>query len=246
MTIPMHASLGSATPRPSIALHTVALVAGCSYVVLFAAGILGNFAVRERLVVTGDAAATFENFAGATTQVRLAIAAFVVAFALDVLVAWCLFHVFRAAGGALSALAAWFRIVYTVFLGVAVVFLFAVLELVGREPHITALDGATRESDVMLALDAFNATWVVGLTCFGVHLALLGVMCLRMPIVPRLLGPVLLAAGAAYVFDTFAYTLLADYEDHEAAFTVVVAVPAVIAEAALAVWLLRTGRRRSG
>lgn len=232
--------------------RSAALIAGYCYVALFVLGISANFLVREQLVEAGDPAATFQNVADATTLVRLAIVAFIAAFVLDVLVAWALFHVFRPAGTAVSTLTAWFRIVYTVFLGVAVVFLFAALELVGEDAHAAALDQAVRESHTMLALDAFNVAWLIGLTCFGVHLALLGMMSIRSSVAPRALGIVLIVAGGAYVFDTLAYSLVSTYSDHEAVFTAIVALPAVLAEAALMVWLLRSAgvppddRGRSG
>jgi hypothetical protein len=213
--------------------------------VLFALGVFGNFLVRERLVDGDDAAATFRNLAGDETLVRLAIVAFIAAFALDVLVAWALYYVFRPAGQALSRLAAWFRLVYTIFLGTAVVFLMLALELVGSADHVVSLGQASREADTMLALEAFNATWLVGLTCFGVHLAVLGVMSLRSETAWRGLGFLLLVAGSAYVFDTLAYALLPSYSDNEAVFTAIVAVPAVLAEATLTIWLLRRAGKPS-
>jgi hypothetical protein len=231
------ADTADAAPRP----RSAARIAGYSYVALFMLGVFGNFFVREQLVETGDAAATFQNIANDTTLVRLAIVAFIAAFALDVLVAWALYYVFRPAGAALSSLTAWFRIVYTVFLGAAVVFLFVVLQLVDGD-EVAGLDRAAREAHAMLALDAFNATWLVGLTCFGVHLALLGVMSIRSTVAPRSLGIVLIIAGAAYMFDTLAYSLLANYTDNEGVFAAIVAVPAVIAEASLMIWLIRQGR----
>jgi hypothetical protein len=229
-------------PVPDPTPRTAARIAGYSYMALFALGIFGNFFVRERLVERGDATATFQNVADAEGLLRLAIVAFTAAFVLDVVVAWALYHVFRPAGAAISSLTAWFRIVYTIFLGTAALFLFAVLELVGGGADVAALDQPTREAHTMLALDAFNATWLIGLTCFGVHLALLGAMSVRSTVAPRLLGTVLLVAGAAYVFDTLAYSLLDSYSDHEALFTTVVALPAVVAEASLMVWLLRRAR----
>jgi hypothetical protein len=231
---PTHSNADT-SPAP----RTAALIAGSCYVALFLLGIFGNFLVRERLVESGDATATFENIAREQALVRLAIVAFVAAFVLDVLVAWALYYVFRPAGAAISLLAAWFRIVYTVFLGMAVVFLFAVLELVGDATGVAALGQPAREAHAMLAVDAFNATWLVGLTCFGVTLALLGVMSIRSTVAPRALGIALVAAGAAYVWDTLAYSLLATYSDHEAVFTTIVVLPAVVAEAWLMIWLLR-------
>ena len=191
--------------------RTMALLAGWSYVALFGLALFANFFVRERLVDATDAAATFTNLAENQGLVRAAIAAFVVVFALDVVVAWALYHLFRPAGAALSALAAWFRIVYTVFLGVAVVFLYLVLGLTGDAAHITAVDSTTLEANTMLALDAFNMTWLVGLVAFGIHLVLLGVMIVRSGMARRVLGGILIVAGLAYVFDTAAYTLYDGY-----------------------------------
>lgn len=223
--------------------RSAARIAGYSYIALFVLGVFANFFVRERLVETGDAAATFRNFVDSEAMVRLAIVAFLAAFVLDVVVAWALYHLFRPAGAAISALTAWFRIVYTVFLGMAVVFLFGVLELAGDAGHVAALGQTARDGHVMLALDAFNATWLVGLTCFGIHLTLIGALMLRSRLAAPALGVVLAVAGAAYVFDTLAYSLLSTYADHEAVFTAIVALPAVVGEAALTVWLLsRAGK----
>lgn len=229
---------------PDITPQRAARIAGLAYVALFVLAIFANFFVRVRLIEPDDAAATFANMAEHDGLVRLAIAAFLVIFLLDVLVAWALHQVLRPTGEALSTLTAWFRIVYTVFLGIAVLFLFAVLQLTGDGAHLAAFEQDQLDAQAVLALDAFNATWLIGLAAFGVHLVLVGTIMVRSGIAQRLLGGVLVLAGAAYVFDTGAFTLLAGYADHEAIFTSIVAVPAVVAEFAFLTWLLRHGRRR--
>ena len=216
-----------------------ALIAGIGYAALFVLAIFANFFVREGLVVAGDAAATFENIAESELLFRAGIAAFLAIFLLDVVVAWALHIVFRTVDRMASLLAAWFRIVYTVFLGVATVFLLAATQLAGDSP---VLDGLTTEqlaAPVSLLMDAFNYTWLVGLAAFGVHLAILGAMVLKSRIASRALGLLLIAAGGAYVVDTFANALLTDYADYGDAFLVVVAVTAVAAEFAFMAWLLR-------
>lgn len=244
---PAHAPEAGPSPR------AMAVLAGWSYVALFVLAVFANFFVRERLVDTTDAAITFTNLAANQGLVRAAILAFVAIFALDVVVAWALYHLFRPAGDALAALAAWFRIVYTVFLGVAVVFLYTLLRLVGSNSggtsdQVAALGRPALEAHTVLALDAFNVTWLVGLVAFGVHLILLAVLILRSGFAHRALGIVLAIAGSAYVFDTTAFTLYPDYSANADLFTAIVAVPAVIAEAAFTLWLLlkagRRGRRR--
>ena len=227
--------------RTDITPQRAALVAGIGYVVLFVLAIFANFFVRERLVAPDDAAATFRDLAANEGLVRLAIVAFLVIFLVDVVVAWALHQVFRSTGSQRSALAAWFRIVYTVFLGVGLVFLYGVLQLVGDRDHLAAFGQDQLDAQAMLALDAFNATWLIGLVAFGVHLILVGRIIVRTGIASTLLGAVLVVAGSAYVFDTLAYTLVPNYADHAAVFTAIVAVPSVVAEFAFLAWLLRRG-----
>ena len=83
--------------------------------------------------------------------------------------------------------------------------------------------------------------WLFGLLAFGVHLVLLGWLLLESHAAPRLLGYVLMVAGAAYVADTTAHTLLSNYVDYETAFVAIVAISSVIAEGWMALWLLRRG-----
>jgi hypothetical protein len=232
----------STDPTPRAA----ARIAGLGYVAIFALAIFANFAVVERLIDPDDPAATFANLAADQQLVRWAMAAFVVVFALDVVIAWALHRLLRPHGEAVSALAAWFRIVYTVFLGVAVVFLFLVLRLVAGEGGTATLADPERTALANLLLDAFDITWLVGLVTFGAHLATIGWIMIRTRVAPRLLGWGLVVAGAAYVVDTMAVTTYAGYDDHTAIFETMVIVPAVAAELGFTIWLLaRAGRDRS-
>jgi hypothetical protein len=129
---------------------------------------------------------------------------------LDVAIAWALSVVFRPAGRRRSLLAAWFRLTYTAFLGVAVVFLFLALQLAIGSGYLEAYGTDQLSAGVMLALEAINVTWLIGLACFGVHLVLIGRMIIDTGIAPRLLGLLLSVAGSAYLVDTFAHALLSD------------------------------------
>ncbi|HSF86096.1 MAG TPA: DUF4386 domain-containing protein [Acidimicrobiia bacterium] len=222
------------TPRKA------AVIAGIGYVALFVLAIFANFFVREGLVVAGDAGATFENIAESESLFRAGMAAFLIIFLLDIVVAWALHIVFRTVDRTTSLLAAWFRIVYTVFLGVAAVFLFAAAHLVGDSPVLDGLAAEQLATPVALLMDAFNYTWLIGLAAFGVHLAILGAMILRSLIASRFLGVMLIAAGAAYMMDTFAHALIANYAAYADAILVVVATTAVIAEFAFMIWLFRS------
>ena len=144
----------------------------------------------------------------------------------------------------MSLVAAWFRLTYTVFLGVAAIFFFLALELVGGAGHLASFAQAQLESQVMLAMNAFNYTWLIGLVAFGLHLGVIAYLMVRSGSVSRVLAAFLAAAGAAYVIDTTAFALLSDYADYAAAFLAMVAIPSVIGELAFTIWLLRGGLDR--
>jgi hypothetical protein len=228
------------TTAPDTSPRTAARIAGVGYAALFVLAVFANFVVREGLVDTDDPAATVQNLVADETLYRLGMAAFLVVFLIDVVVAWALHLLLRPSGPAQSLLAAWFRLVHTVFLGIGVTSMFLALQLATDGALAAGLDTAQRESWTVLALEVFNYTWLIGLAAFGVHLVLIG-RILAAGAGPRLLGLVLAVAGAAYLLDTGAFTLLAGYDDVAGVFLAIVAIPSVIAEFAFTIWLLRRG-----
>ncbi len=227
---------------PDIAPAKAARVAGIGYAMIFVLALFANFFVRVRLIDPEVAAVTFANVAASEMLVRFALVAFLCVFFIDVIVAWALHHVFRAVAASASSLAAWFRIVYTVFLSVATLFLFIALQLVSGAEHLAAFEQDELDSLLVMSLNAFNATWMIGLAAFGVHLVLVGSIILRTGIASKVLGAMLGVAGIAYVFDTLAFSLLSNYDAHETLFVSIVAGPSIIAELAFTIWLLLGAR----
>ena len=231
-------ALSETSPR------TAARIAGIGYLIIFVLAIFANFVVREGLIDPDDAAATFTNIADSEFLFRAGMVGFLAVFIVDVVIAWALYVLFKTVGKQLSLLTAWFRLVYTVFLGVALIFFFVVLDLVSGADYLMVFEPGQLDAQVMLLLSAFNYAWLIGLACFGIHLMLIGYLMLASGFAPRILGILLAVAGAAYVVDTLANVLLANYAEYETVFLLIVAVPSVVGELAFAVWLLRGGRVR--
>lgn len=237
---PLRSTLDDLSPQRA------ARYSGFAYLALFLLAMFANFFVREGLVVSGDAAATFSNIAESETLFRFGLVAFLAIFILDVGIAWGLHVVFERVSRQVSLVAAWFRLTYTVFLGVAAIFFFLALELVSGAGHLAAFAQSQLESQVMLAVNAFNYTWLIGLVAFGLHLAVIAYLMIRSAAVSRVLAALLATAGAAYIIDTTAFTLLSNYADYQGAFLAMVAIPSVIGELAFTIWLLRGGIKRLG
>jgi Domain of unknown function (DUF4386) len=184
--------------RAELAPRQAARIAGYGYLVIFVLAIFANFFVRERLIEPGDAAATASNILESEALFRLGLVSFLIVFVLDVAIAWALYVFFRPVHRDLSLLTAWFRLVYTVLLGVAVIFLFLALRLLSGAEYLSGF-------------------------------------------IPKVLGVLLLLAGAGYGIDTVANALLAGYDDYVTLFLLIAAVPSVVGELAFAIWLLLRG-----
>ena len=231
----MTTTIADPTPR------TAALIAGIGYLVIFVLAIFANFFVMEGLVESGDAAATAANIADSEGLFRLGIVAFLIVFIVDAVVAWALWARFKDSARELSRLTAWMRIIYTVFLGVALVFSLVAVQLIGGAEYLEAFDRGQVDAQVMLMVDAFDYAWLIGLVAFGAHLVLLGYLVIATGAAPRILGIVLAIAGAAYAVDTVAHVMLSNYVDFESLFLAIVAIPSIVGELWFTVWLLTRG-----
>jgi hypothetical protein len=233
------------TPDTRVSERQAARIAGYGYLAISALSIFANFFVRVRLIEPDDAAATASNIMDSETLFRVGLVSFLIVFVLDVVVAWALYLFFKPVNTDVSLLTAWFRLTYAILLGAALVFFFLVLELLSGADHLQAFETGQLDAQVTLYLDAFNHLWLIGLVCFGIHLALLGYLILESGHIPRALGILLVLAGAAYVINSLADALLSNYDDYEAVFVTIVAVPSVIGELGFAIWLvLRGGKER--
>ena len=218
----------------------VALIAGIGYLAIFVLAIFANFFVRTGLIDPNDAAATFHNITESESLFRTGLLAFLIVFLLDVVISWALYVLLKNVNKEVSRVTAWFRLVYTGFLGVALVFFFMVLELVGDTEYTVVLGPGETQAQAALLLGAFNATWYIGLAAFGIHLILVGFLLRRSGTAPRFLSAALTLAGAAYVIDTAAFSLMSNYANYESIFLAMVALPSVVGELALTIWLLRS------
>jgi hypothetical protein len=212
------------------------VVAGVALLLMSAAAVLANFVVVEGMVTPDDGAATAAEIAAREGTFRLGVVAWLLIAALDVVIAWALYIVFRPVSAAVSMLAAGFRLVYTAVLVVAVGQLLRALDVLTSDPAAAAMTADQVHAQALLELSAFGRIYDTGLLLFGVHLALLGHLALRSGVVPRIIGVLLVVAGAGYAVDTLSAVLALDLPVRVAMFT-------FLGELLLGLWLLVAGRR---
>ena len=157
---------------------------------------------------------------------------------LDVVVAWALFRFFSPVNSGLARLAAWFRLAYAAVFMLAIGQLAGIPDLVTSDEYSAVLTPEQIQGQTLVKTDAFDDLWMAGLILFGIHLALVGYLARRSGYVPKLLGVLLVIAGAGYLFDSVAATVLASPPGSVATVT-------FVGEFLLALWLVARGRRTS-
>ena len=212
------------------------VVAGVALLLMVATAVFAYFVVLEGMITPGDGAATAAEIVAREGTFRLGVLAWLVTTVLDVVVAWALYLVFRPVSTAVSMLAGVFRLVYTAVLVVAVGQLLRALDLLSAGSSPDALSADQAAAQALLELNAFQHIYDTGLLLFGAHLGLLGYLSLRSHVIPKVIGVLLVVAGAGYAFDTAAVVLAIDVPFRVAAFT-------FLGELLLALWLLVAGRR---
>lgn len=236
-----HRSHRAPAPQPldlSRPIRRASLVAGASLLLMSVLAGFGALFAVDGLVTEGDGATTAADVLASEGLFRSGVAALYVVIVLDVVVAWALFRVFSPVSVAISRLAAWSRLAYAAVYLIALSQLVGIPDLLRSDAYAGAFTPEQQQAQALLRFDAYTDIWMAGLVLFGVHLALVGYLAYRSGYVPRLLGVLLVVAGAGYVLDTFVNVLSQDTPATVSRFT-------FLGELLLALWLVVRGRRIS-
>ena len=201
-------------------LIAMAIVAGIGYGYAFGA-----------IYVKGDSAATLGNIQQQRAMLPIVITTYSIMLLLDVVVAWALYKFFLQDNPALSRIAGWLRVVYCVWLAVAILQLYYAQDL-------SAMKGADA-GVVMNYIERFLQVWSQGLIVFGVHLLLIGTLACRTAAIPKLISGLVFFAGVAYMGTNILRQIWDGYMQYKATVEAVLSLPMALGELLLAVWLIR-------
>lgn len=225
--------------------RNVAIVAGFAFLIMTIAAVFAVSFVFEDLKVPGDAAATANNIMTNELLFRSGIGSLIIVLICDAVVAWALYVFLKQVNKSLSLLAAWLRLVYATFIGIALLNFVIVLLLLSGADYLTVLETDQLHAQVFLFFNAFNDIWALGIIVFGIHLFVLGYLVFKSGYIPGILGILIIIAGFGYLTDSFANLFLSNYESYKAIIGLVFIVPQVGGELGLALWLLFRGGKQS-
>jgi len=194
-----------------ISLRKAALLAGFGLLIMTVFYIVADLFVFQNLIVQGDATTTANNIMTSEMLFRIGICCILIVLICDLVVAWALYIFLKQVNKDLSLLTAWFRLVYTAMLGIALINFVDVLILLSGANYLTVFQSEQLHANVMLSINSFYEAWAVALIVFGFHLLLLGYLVFKSNYIPRIFGILLIAAGLSYLFDYFAKLLFPNF-----------------------------------
>ena len=170
--------------HPAWSQRKASLIGGIALFLLAVLAGLANFGVVEVLVTPGDAARTAKDLIDSEALVSLGHRRpdrrRHSRYRRGLFTVGCL----RAVNRSVAIMAAVFRVAY------ATVFMVAISQLVSALALLDDADQALR------AVGQFHTIWDASYALFGVHLALIGYLVYRSGFAPRIIGVLLVLAGA--------------------------------------------------
>ena len=215
-----------------------ARIGGALYVVIIVLGLFGEAFVRDRLIVSGDAAATATNIRSQEPLWRLHIAGELFLLMCAVSLLLILFVLLRPVSRDLALLAVFFNLVSIGLEAAITLYLLEALFPLGNARYLNAFSPEQLYGLASLSLRAHSNGFGVSLIFFGCFCLVVGYLIFRSGYLPRAIGVLMQIAGLSYLANSFALVLSPPLANR---LFPAILVPAFVGEASLALWLLVKG-----
>jgi hypothetical protein len=196
-------------PLNSLSATATARLAGLGYLILAICGGFAHFGVRQRLVVPGDAAATAQNLLANAQLFRFGIVLELLGQVVFIFLVFALYDLLKVVHRKRAV-----TMVTLVVIAVTV----TCLNMVNQAAALLVLDGgawtaafdpAQREALSLFFMELHHVGYsVVAQVFFGLWLVPLGVLIWASGFIPRIIGGLLVLAGAGYLVDVVLVAML--------------------------------------
>jgi len=178
-----------------------ARLAGGFYLLTIAARMFVEIFVRNRLVVSDDAAATATNIMANQSLYRLGFVGDIVAFASYMVLTALLYGLFKPVNKALSSVAVLFSLAACSVQAVSSLFHLAPLVLLGGAPYLRVFSAEQLQALALVSLRLRAVAYHnIGLVFFGLYCLAVGILIFRSNFLPRAIAVLMVLAGLSYVF----------------------------------------------
>lgn len=218
--------------------QTYARIGGVLYLIVIVIGFLGEFFVRDRLVVSGDATATAERIVGSEFLWRVGIASELFLLICAVALTLIFYVLLRPVSRDLALLAVFFNLVSIAIEAVSGMDLLATLFPLANADYLKVFDAKQLATLAYLSVRSHAYGFGVALIFFGCVCLILGYLIFRSGYLPKVVGVLMQIAGLCYLTDSFALVLSPALANR---LFPAILFPALVGEASLCLWLLVKG-----
>jgi hypothetical protein len=215
-----------------------ARVGGILYLIMIALGLMEEVFIRGRIMVGGNAAATFANLQKMEMLWRTGIAIELLMMVIAIPLAMILYVLTRPVHKELALLALLFNVIATAVESAYSIQLVEALFPLGSNAYLTAFTPGQLQAMTALAMKAHVFGFGIALLLFGPFFLVTGYLIFTSGYLPKPLGVLYQLAGLAYMFNGFALVLAPQFAGRV---FMIIAVPAFVGETSFAVWLLSKG-----
>lgn len=222
------------TTDPAV-LQRYARLAGVAMLLSIIFGFLGEMILPNRLIVAGDAAATAANITGNPMLFRVTFASYLVEGICDIALCVFWYILLKPVDRNLALLSAFMGIVSMVTFAIAQASFFSSSVILRDSAGMTAFGVEQRQAMAMLAIRIAGMIAYLFICFYGIASMIRGYLIARSGYLPRLLGVLLVIAGAGFFLRGITYILVPRYS------SVVMLLPMMVAGIPLMAWLLFRG-----
>lgn len=217
-----------------------ARIGGVLYLIIIALGLYGEMFIRERVIISGDAAATAENLRAMEPLWRLGLAGEFFLLMCSIVLAVILFALLRPVNKYAALLAFSFNLVSLAVEAANDLNLLAALFPMGNASYLKALQPEQLNAMTSLSLKLFGYGFGMALIFFAGACVAYGYLIFKSGYMAKLVGVLMAIAGAGYFLNGF-MMLLAPAVANRISFAFLI--PSFIGELSFCLWLLFKGVR---
>lgn len=221
---------------------SLAKLAGLLYLGNIATGVFSELAVRSRLIVSGDAAATAANISGSQFLFRFGVISDLVMMVLFLLFPYCLFLLLKSVRESVARLMMHFVVIGVAIMSLNMLNSIAPLVLLGGADYLKTFSTAQLSSLTLFFMDMHEFGYILAAISYGTWLLPLGFLVYKSGIFPRNLGILLMAGSLGHLSQLFQVILAPGAE----ALSYPGLALATVAEFSFCLWLLIKGAGESG
>jgi hypothetical protein len=214
-----------------------ARIGGALYLMLIGLGIVGQV-VKEKVIVSGDAAATAANLMSMETLWRFGIAFEFLALICVIALAMIYFVLLRPVSRELNLLATFLRLIGIAVEAVAALNLATALFPLGSAAYLKAFTPEQLYAMASLAIKSHSYGYTLALLFFGFTFLFHGRLIFKSGFLPRVLGLMIQVGGMCYLTNSLVFFLAPSFSGMLFPW---ILLPCFVAELSLALWLLVKG-----